>query len=596
MPTETTAEADAATAPETVTITDDQHDASISADSGARGAYRRALSIRDLRLLLSALTVSAIGGWAYNVALVVVVFERTHSASWVAAASAGRFVPALLFSTYAGVIAERFERHRVMVTCDVLCAAYMVGMAVTAAVKGPVLLIIVFAAFTSVTAICYPSASAAMIPQVVGERDLAAANAINAGIDNLAVLVGPAVGGVLLLWFAPDAVMLVNAGTFVVSALLVLRVRARSVPSDVTHDGGPLQQMLVGIKAIGSSSTAAILVGFSVLASFLYGTDTVLFVFVSRDKLGTGPEGYGYLLAALGVGGLLAAALVNRLSASRRLGLVIAVSMILYCAPTALLTVVHTPSVAFVIQVVRGAGTLIVDTLALTALQRSLPSNMIARVFGVFWALILGAINLGAIAMPPILGAVGLNATLLLVGLVIPGLVVVTYPKLAVLDRDTRAQVDDLQPRIVALEKLGILAAASRPALEQLARSATEVVISDTGTSIVTEGEPADALYVLLDGEVEVKARGEGKRRRRIRTLSAPAYFGEIGVLEQIPRTASVLALTPCRLLRIDGDDFLTALSECAPSGAFVAGLSGRLARTHPSRRIASIPTSRDGK
>src|SRR4051812_2946307 len=468
----------------------------------SRGAYRRALGVRDLRLLLGALTVSAIGGWAYNVALVVVVFERTHSASWVAAASLGRFVPALLFSPYAGVIAERFERRRVMITCDLLCAAYMVGMAATAAAKGPVPLIIGFAALTSMTAICYPSASAAMIPQVVGERDLAAANALNAGIDNLSVLVGPALGGVLLIWFEPPVVILVNVASFVVSALLVMRLHARSVPSDVTRDGGPLGQVIAGIKAITTSSTAVILVGFSVLASFLYGTDTVLFVVVSEHKLGTGPNGFGYLLAALGVGGLLATVLVNRLSASRHLGLVIAISMIVYCAPTALLTVVHSPEIAFGIQVVRGAGTLIVDTLALTALQRSLPSNMIARVFGVFWALVLGAINIGVLVTPFLLNAVGLDATLLLIGLVIPVVVVVTYPKLAVLDRSTRDEVADLQPRIIALEGLGIFAAAPRTALEQMARTSTEVVFGDKGTAIVTEGEPADALYVLLDGDV----------------------------------------------------------------------------------------------
>jgi CRP-like cAMP-binding protein len=454
-----------------------------------------------------------------------------------------------------------------MVCADLLCAVYMVGMAITAALSGPAIVAIAFAALNSVTAIVYPSATAAMIPQVVDEDDLAAANGINGAIDNLAILVGPAIGGVMLIWLNPASVIAVNAGTFIASALLVSRLRARSTPTDVSREGGPLKQILVGVRAIATSTTAALLVGFSVVASFLYGTDTVLFVFVSKEKLGTGSTGYGYLLVALGVGGILAAGLVNRL-------------------PTALLVVVHTPAVAFILQVIRGAGTLVVDTLAMTALQRSLPSNLIARVFGVFWALILGAISLGALLMPPLLNAFGLNVTLLLAGLFFPVLVVIAYPRLAILDRSTRGRLAELQPRIVALEGLGIFAAASRPIIERLAGAATDLVVSQPGTAIVTEGEPADALYVLLDGEVEVKARGEAKRRRRIRTLTAPTYFGEIGVFEHIPRTATVLTLTPARFLRIDGEDFLAALSESSVSGALVDGMSGRLARTHPTYRL----------
>jgi predicted MFS family arabinose efflux permease len=582
---EIAADADASTADAPVTA---------APKSGKRGSYLRALRVHDLRVLMGALTISAIGSWAYNVALVVFIYDQTHSPGWVAAASVGRFIPALVFSTYAGVVAERFERTRVLIGTDVLCAAYMTGMAIAMATTAPVVIVIVLAALTSTTGSAYQPATGALVPQVVDEDDLAAANGIEGAIDNLAILVGPAIAGVLLLGLAPASVVAVNAASFAVSAALVSRLRVRSVPTDVTREGGPIQQMLVGIKAIGTSSTAAVLVGFSVLASFLYGTDTVLFVVVSKAKLGTGAEGYGYLLTALGVGGLLAAGLVNRFAASRRLGLVITVGLVLYCAPTALLVVVHSPTLAFIIEVIRGGATLIVDALALTALQRSLAPDLIARVFGVFFALVLGAISLGSLLMPQLLRAFGLDATLLIVAFGISGLVILAYPWVVGIDRTAAARLAELQPRILALEALGIFAAASRPVIERLAAAATDVVETAVGQDIVTEGAPADAIYALLDGEVEVRARGEAKRTRRLRVMTAPSYFGEIGVIEHIPRTATVRTLTPVRLLRIDGDEFLAALTVASPSASLVDGLSGRLARTHPSYRPGTPVETRE--
>jgi hypothetical protein len=80
------------------------------------GGYVAPLRIRDLRLLFGALVASATGSWAYNVALLAFVYNRTHSLTWISAATLGRFIPSLLCSTYAGVIAERTERIRLMIS------------------------------------------------------------------------------------------------------------------------------------------------------------------------------------------------------------------------------------------------------------------------------------------------------------------------------------------------------------------------------------------------------------------------------------------------------------------------------------------------
>jgi len=562
------------------------------AKAGGTG-YRAALRHRDFRLLIIGTVVDQAGSWAYNVALVVYVYSATHSAAWVGAASAARFIPALLCSTYAGVIAERFERTKVIVVTNLGCAALMIALAVTTTFHGPVLVAIGFAALTSIIASVIAPATYALAPDLVGEPDLAAANALTSTVEKAAVIVGPALGAGLLLLGDPSLAFLANAATFLFSAEMVLRIRTRSRPVDVTKGGqsGPFQQMQVGLRQIGSSSTAAVLVGYSVLASALYGADTVLFVVVSQFQLGTGPDGFGYLLAGLGLGGVIAAGLVNRLASSPRLGTIITVGMAVYCLPTAALVWVHAPAVAFALQVVRGGGTLMVHVLAVTALQRSLPSDVIARVFGVFWALVLAGISIGALITPPLLSAFGLHTVLLIFGVGVTVAALAAYPKLRKLDEAALARVRRLEPRIALLDVLGIFAAAPRPVLERLARAAKEFAVAP-GSVLVREGDTADALYVLEVGEVAVSARGETGSTRRLRTLCAPAYFGEIGLIERIPRTATVRALEKCKLLRIDGSDFLDALTASPASTALLEGARTQPARTHhPSYRPSAPPS-----
>jgi MFS family permease len=552
--------------------------------SGWFESYRSALASRDLRLLLGGLAVSATGSWAYTVALFAFVFDRTHSVGWVGAAGAVRFVSALAISPYAGVIAERTERIRLMVGADLACALWQAGAAVAAAAGAPVVSVLVLAALTSATGVVESPAVAATIPSVVDEDHLVAANALNGTIDNLVVIAGPAIGAVLLLAASPALVFAINSASFGVAAILVSRITTRTRPVDVSADGsaGPLGQMAVGFRTIASSSAARTLVGLSALVSFVYGTDAVLFVAVSAYRLGTGARGNGYLLAGLGVGGLLMAGAVDRIAGSSKLALIILAGTAGYCLPTALLTVIHDPAVAFAVQIVRGASTLVVDVLAITALQRAVPRDQLARVFGIFFAVVQGSIALGAVVAAPLVTAIGLNGALLTMAFAPTALALLGLPALLALDRRAAATAAALAPRVAILEQLDIFATASRPLLERLAGFETEVEFS-AGTAIAREGEAADALYVLVEGEVEVTARGELNAERHIRTMSAPSYFGEIGVLQQIPRTATVTAVGDCRCERIKGESLLDALTSAPASSSLIENVQSRLALTHPS-------------
>ncbi|MFZ2033028.1 MAG: MFS transporter [Candidatus Dormiibacterota bacterium] len=556
-------------------------------DTTPRVGYRSLFANRDYRLLFSGLTISMSGSWAYNVALVVFVFNATHSPAWVAAASMTRFLTALVTSPIGGLVADRVERVRLMVSLDSLALTFQTALAVVAWLNGPVALAIALAALTSVSTSSYDPAARATTPAVVGEEHLAAANSAQSAVENLSIIVGPAIAGALLLFSPPAVVFAINAATFGFSALVVSRMRMRSRPSDITEGGtaGPLKQMAAGMRAFVSSPKVTLLAGFSILASFVYGTDTVLFVVVSKNQLGTGSTGYGYLLAALGVGGIVMAGFMNRIAAARRLGAIIVIGMAVYCLPTALLTIVHSPWIAFLLEVIRGGGTIVVDVLAITALQRLVSPDVVARVFGVFFALVLAAISLGALLMPILLGSVGLNTTLLIMGFAIPALSVAAYPWIRVLDMRAQRELSAIEPRIAALQALDIFAGATRAALERLARSAVEET-AEPGTVLIREGAEADDFFVLTAGEVEVTAAGEAGAEHTLGVLGPPNYFGEIGLLGHRPRTATVKTIAPCTLYRINGSDFVDAMTVATLSPTALGRAQARLARTHPSASL----------
>jgi CRP-like cAMP-binding protein len=176
------------------------------------------------------------------------------------------------------------------------------------------------------------------------------------------------------------------------------------------------------------------------------------------------------------------------------------------------------------------------------------------------------------------------------------GLVVLAYPLTRVVDRETAAKLAVLAPRIAILEGLGIFAATNRAALERLAAAAEERA-EPAGTRIVQEGDPADALYVISSGQVAVSAVGETAAAApvRLRTMGPGEYFGEIGLIENVPRTASVDATSDVALLRLPGDVFLEALTENHASAAFMEGARMRLARTHPSQELTGRAVPAEG-
>ena len=196
-----------------------------------------------------------------------------------------------------------------------------------------------------------------------------------------------------------------------------------------------------------------------------------------------------------------------------------------------------------------------------------------------FFALVLGAIALGALVTPLVLQATNLNTTIVSLGVGVPILALFSLPWLQKMDHAAVAKVAELAPKVRLLEALEIFASAPRAALERLAAAAVPLTVN-AGEAIVRQGEPADALYVVTSGEVSVSSHPDGGSEEFIRTMGPRSYFGEIGLLAKIPRTATVVAREETGLWKISGEDFLSALTTLRASRSLIEGATSRLART----------------
>jgi MFS family permease len=545
--------------------------------TAARGRYRDALRHRDLRLLIAAFLVDQVGSWSYAVVISVYIFDRTHSTQWLAAAGVCRWGPGLLLASYGGVIADRYQRTTVLIVSSLASAVLMAGMAVVVATDAPVGLVLAFLALTAVALAPYRPAAGALTPEIVGEKDLAAANSILSALESLVVVVGPGIGGLLLLTGRPVIGVAINAASFAIAAAVIARLRVRSTGGGAAG-GSALQQWAAGLKALAAQPAALAVILFGALDSAVYGASTVLYVPLSI-RLGTGPNGYGYLLAAEALGGVLGAGLANRLSGGSRLAPVIMGSICLQTLPFLATVPVRSPALACALQVASGVGMIIVDVLAITSLQRDLPRDVLSRVLGIFDTLVLGGILLASLATGILLAHADVNVALIAIGVGIPAIGLVGLPTLLRADRASAKVAERLRPLVELLSVLDLLAGADRSTLERLAAAADQIVLP-AGRVVIREGDQPDSLWILVRGELSVRASGDGTTPRQLAPVTAPGYVGELGLLHGIPRTATVRTRQECTLLRINGQEFLSALQASRPSPSLLSVAGIRMART----------------
>jgi MFS family permease len=319
-----------------------------------------------------------------------------------------------------------------------------------------------------------------------------------------------------------------------------------------------------------------------VAACFAVGSTTILFLVVSVHRIGTGAHGYGYLLAAAGVGGLLATLVSERLSDSRRMAIVISTALAVSALGIAALAVVTDPVEAYAATLVWGSAYLLLEILMVTLLQRVVDNELLGQATAAVDTLAFVAVLAGAAAAGPVAQHAGLTVAVLMVAAPSVLAAIVIGARSGTLDARADATAEQFQPRVTMLSAVGVFAGIDRPALEALASRLTEEHVA-AGTVVVRQGDQPDDFYVIVDGAFDVASSGgRAQRPVKVRTLGAGDVFGEIGLVERRPRTATVKATTDGTLYRIRGEDFLQLVAGESPAAGAVRELAaGRLRRTH---------------
>jgi len=369
----------------------------------------------SFRRLLASLAVSSLGDWLYNVALLAFVFERTGSATWLAVTTAVRVLPIVVLGPIGGVIADRYDRRRLIIASDLVRAALMVGLAGVVALELPIVLAPLLAGAATLVASVHPPAVAASTPRLVDADHLQRANAARAAIGQASIVVGPALGAGVLAVSSPAVAILANAATFLASAVLVATIAAGPAfrPSGNAAPG-LLTELRDGVDALRGAPSAVRVIAADAICSAVYGILTVTLVLVA-GRVGAGAGGYGLLLGGFGVGGIAGAAIAGRIDGGhwRR---TLAVALTFVALPVAALGVVDSLWVAIVLAVVGGTGAVVAEVLSETALPRMLDDAVLARAYGIMLPVTLSGIVAGSLIAGPLVAWLGVTGALIATG------------------------------------------------------------------------------------------------------------------------------------------------------------------------------------
>jgi MFS family permease len=540
------------------------------ADSAA--AFGDVVGNAQLRRLELAWAAHIVGHWAYIVAVSVYAYGVGGEAA-VGLLLLLRFVPAGLIAPFAGLLADRFPRERVLLgvnlTRFVLVGAAAVGVLVD--VEPVVVYVLAVAAAIATTP--FRSAQAALTPSLArSPSELTAANAVTSTVESLASFMGPALAGLLLAVTNTEAVFFGTAGLVAVSTWFVLHIDAPPARRRRELEASTIaSEALAGFSTLGREPSLRLLVGLFTAQTFVAGAVQVYVVVAAIELLELGDEGVGFLNSAMGIGALLGGVLALSLTGARRLSPAFMLGIVLWGAPLIILGLWPDAGLALVMLGLLGVGNSLVDVAAFTLIQRAVPDEVLARVFGVLQMLWLASVGVGALVAPLLIGWLGLEGALVLTGVSLPLLVLILGRNVANIDAAaTPPDPDELR----ILTAVPIFAPLPGMTLEHLADRLVPLRL-ESGTMIVREGDSGDRFYIVAEGTVEIS---EGDFP--VSELSTGGYFGEIALLRDVPRTATVTAKSAVVLYALDREDFLAAVTSHAPSAeAAEEVVSSRLAR-----------------
>ena len=497
-------------------------------------------------------------------------------------------IPAAAFPPFIARVGERYSQGKVLlagyVTQALTCTAVAIAMfadadrlVVYALLVGPAV------AFTMTR----PTQSSFTPALARAPEELTATNVVSAWIDSISMLVAPALAGVILALDSTATVFALAGAGCLVGAVLVLPLKNLGVvtmasadsPADDARPGG-------SFSLFRRDRHARLLLLLFAAQMVAIGALDVLIVELAEGVLHLGGDWAGYLTAAFGAGGVIAITINARLLGLTKLALPLVIALVVWSLAFMGLGTVPTAVGALMLLGVAGSARATFDVAGRTLLQRVARSDLLARVFGLLEGLEMGALAIGTLLAPLLVTLVGVSAAFVCIGAILPVVAIATGR--ALLDIDRHATVPVVQ--IALLRSLPLFAGLPPPTLESLAR-ALEPVSAAAGSILIEQGAEGDRFFVVADGEVEIIRDGELVARQ-----GRGVGFGEIALLYDVPRTATVRARSHVDLYALDRAPFLLALTgqaavERAPTLA-AAHLEELRALDGETRVAAKEPTT----
>jgi MFS family permease len=520
-----------------------------------RGSFRTVLADRNLRRVELAFLGFNMTEFATWIAILVYAFERGGAAE-MGAVSAILLVPSAVVAPLAAYAGDRFRRDRVLAVDYVVQGLALGATAATLYADAPAGLVYAAATVASISITFTRPAQNSLLPALTATPgDLTAANVVSGVVEGMGKMLGPIIAGILLGTSGSAAVFAAFAVVTLIGALLVARLRvdvaavtpeARIDAADVFHE------TLRGFETLRRASEPRLVVLLLSAGVIVVGALDVLFVATAIDLLDIGAGGAGFLSAAFGAGAIVGAASTIMLVGRRRLTPSLAGGAVLFGAPIGLVAVAPSAVSAPVLFAAAGAGRSVGDVSGRTLLQRISPNDVLSRVFGVLEGLMMLALVVGSVGAAVLIEVSGVQTALVVVGAFLPIIILVSSGRLLSIDRSAEAPDAEI---LRLLRAIPFFAPLPAPSME---RVMADVIARDAaaGDVLIREGDPGDLFYVIVEGTVEINRGGE-----HVSEQGPGAYVGEIALLRDVPRTASVIAKTPLRLLALEREPFLLAVT-----------------------------------
>ena len=529
-----------------------------------------------LRRINLAFAGSAIGDWAYATAILIWVYD-VGGARAVGIWFTVRLVLMTIVTPFASTLVDRLPRKMVMISTDVIRAALGFAVAGLIWADAPPWTVFVLATLTPLVGAPFRPAVAALTPKLVNSpEELTAANGTASTIESLAFFVGPAIGGILVSAIGVPVVVVFNAVTFLWSAALVSRIHVASyeqaeatepveslvgaaagtlaaeAPADAIEEEqqGFFMESMEGFKAIWRDPDLRLVSGVYSAQTIVAGASAVFGIEMAVQMTSFGSTGVGYLDSVMGIGALLGGLVAVGRSSIGKLGTDFGVGVIFWALPLLLAAIWPQMWAAFLALFIIGVANPVVDVNASTILQRKTDDEVMGRVFGALDTALIGAMALGSAIMPVMIHFWGLRWSLAVLAIVISASVLPAFGRLKAMDATLR------EPEGLALlRQVPLFAPLELKSLERVAQQLVRIEVP-AGDVLIREGDEGDRFYVIESGQMTASFEGTV-----LRQMGAGDPFGEIALLRDVPRTATVTADEPTVVLALDRADFLDAVT-----------------------------------